>query len=326
MEPEELLVARPDGHPRRHNARTVETTVGEQHAAGPRLTVSHGYLQNAYRRDSLVIVVLPAFGTLAAIVWAFARGMVAFDLALVVVGYSIAAVGIDIGFHRYFAHRAFAAHRALGVFLAVAGSAAAQGRPIRWVSNHRRHHAYSDANEDPHSPRAGLWHAYVGWIFNHEPSNAVHFARDIIRDPMLALVNRYYLGCLAVGMVVPALAGAAVRGTLAGFVEGVLWGWAVPVFLSQQAAFGVNSFGHWRGRRPFATDDWSRNNPWLAIPSIGAGWQNNHHAFPSAAQTGFEWWELDLGWLLLRVLARVGLVWDLNVPSVEQIRSKRSVR
>jgi stearoyl-CoA desaturase (Delta-9 desaturase) len=312
---------------------THAIATGPQASAAP-LTVHHPRVHAAYRRDSLVIVVLPAVGALAAVAWAAAYGVTRLDLVLLVVAYSIASIGIDVGFHRHFAHRAFDTHPAVRLLLAIAGSAAAQGRVIRWVSNHRRHHAYSDRPDDPHSPHArpgaprlgrwaGLWHAHTGWIFSHDPTNTVVFAKDILRDPVLAQVNRYYLVWLLLGLALPAVITGVLRGTLAGAVEGVLWGWALPVFLSQQAAFAVNSIGHYFGRRPFATDDESTNNPWLAIPSIGAGWQNNHHAFPSAARTQIAWWEIDLGWLFLRALAAFGLVWNLNRPTAAQIAARR---
>ncbi len=301
-----------------------------------RLTVAHAGLQAAYRRDSLAIVLLPILGFVGALVWVFQVGMQPLDFALIVLGYTVASIGIDVGYHRYFAHRAFEAHPVLQGFLAVTGAMAAQGRVIRWVSNHRRHHAYSDRPEDPHSPHvsaedpegrgrpaAKLWHSHVAWIFTHEPSNAVHFARDMIRHPMLAWINRFYPVWLLLAMVLPAAFGALWRGTPAGAVEGLLFGWAVPVFLSQQAAFCVNSIGHFAGRRPFATPDRSTNVWWLALPSIGAGWQNNHHAFPNSARIQVERWEFDFGWWVIRFFQALGLAWNLKLPSEAQVEARR---
>lgn len=313
-----------------------QATAGAE-AANARLTVAHAGLQAAYRRDSLAIVLLPALGFAGALGWLFTVGVQPLDVALIVAGYTVASIGIDVGYHRYFAHRAFEAHPVVHGFLAVTGAMAAQGRVIRWVSNHRRHHAYSDRPEDPHSPHASqadpqgrasalakLWHSHVAWIFTHEPSNAVHFAKDVIRDPMLAWINRFYPLWLGLAMLLPAAFGAAWRGSAAGAVEGLLFGWAVPVFLSQQAAFCVNSIGHFAGRRPFATPDRSANVAWLALPSIGAGWQNNHHAFPSSARTQIEWWEFDFGWWVVRALEGLGLVWGVKQPSAAQVAARRS--
>lgn len=290
------------------------------------LTVEHQGLRALYRRDSIVIVVAPAVGFVGALGWALVYGIGALDVVLAAGMYTAVVTGLELGFHRLFAHRAYAAHRYLEAVLAVCGSMAAQGRLVRWASNHRRHHGYSDRRGDPHSPhaagsgesgsRAGLaarfWHAHMGWIFSHEPTNAIRFSKDILRDPMLAWINRYYILWLGVAVAIPAVVAAGVRGSAMGLLEGALFGWAVPIFASQQAAFFVNSLGHWMGRQPFATGDGSRNSLLLAIPSFGAGWQNNHHAFPSSAQLSVQWWEIDIGHFLLVLLEKVGFVWNVK--------------
>lgn len=301
-----------------------------------RLTVANQHLQAAYRRDSLVIVLLPAVGFVAALVWARTVGLTTLDWAMFGVMYLVTTAGIDVGYHRYFAHRSFEAAPAVRALLAVCGAMAAQGRLIRWVANHRRHHAYSDEREDTHSPLAGPWdeaarpgplprffHSYVGWIFTHEPTNTFRFAKDILSDPLLAFLNRYYLGCLLLGAAMPAVTAWAVRGRASGLLEGVLWGWAAPVFLSQQAAFLVNSVAHLSGRQPFTSGDASRNVGWLALPSLGVSWHNNHHAFPNSAITRIEWWQVDLSGTIIRTLARLGLAWKLTIPTKEAIAARR---
>jgi stearoyl-CoA desaturase (delta-9 desaturase) len=239
--------------------------------------------------------------------------------------YLIGMLGITVGFHRLFSHRAFQAGPVLRVALAIAGSITAQGSVTHWVANHRRHHAFTDEADDVHSPHRkgeqefgrwrGFWHAQLGWIYSHRPSNPLVFAKDILRDRALQRVSQLYPVWSAAGWLVPALLVAALEGQWKGLLDGALWGGGVRMFLGVMLPSAVNSLGHMAGSRPFATQDHSRNVPWLAWLTLGEGWHNNHHAFPASARLGLRWWQLDAGWWLICLLRRMGVVRDVRTPA-----------
>jgi stearoyl-CoA desaturase (delta-9 desaturase) len=219
--------------------------------------------------------------------------------------------------------------------LAVLGCMAAQGPVVSWVAVHRRHHERSDKPGDPHSPNPallgggafgtlrGLWHAHVGWLTNHEYPNPVHYAPELLRDRVLARINRHYLLWVALGLLMPAAIGGLLHGTWLGAFQGFLWGGVVRMVVVDNSVLSINSFSHVFGSHEFETDDHSRNNPWVALPTFGESWQNNHHAFASSAAIGLRWWQVDLGYGLIVVLEQLGLVWGVRRPTPAMIASKR---
>ena len=224
------------------------------------------------------------------------------DLVVLVVCYVPTGLGITVGFHRLFTHRAFKTGPGTRAVLAALGSAAVEGPVIEWVANHRKHHAYSDQEGDPHSPHVGfgegwraavrgLVHAHLGWLFRSEFANEERYARDLLGDRVVRFVDRTFVLWVLVGLAVPFGLGYALTGTLAGALTGLLWGGAVRIFLLHHVTFSINSLCHFYGRRRFDTGDESRNLAWLAPLSMGEAWHNNHHAFPTSATHGLRWWE-----------------------------------
>ena len=210
----------------------------------------------------------------------------------------------------------------------------AQGPVIQWASIHRRHHKYSDRPEDPHSPLAhinpevshfwevlhGLWWGQVGWMFNSDVTNTVLFAKDLLRDREISKVNRLYLTWVVLGLVIPTLLGGLLTQSWLGLLEGLLWGGLLRIFLVNHAFWTINSLSHWYGHRSFNTEDNSQNTPFLALVNFGEAWHNNHHAFPYSAILGLKWWQIDLGGYVILILQRLGLVWDVKVPTATRIR------
>ncbi|MGH2967035.1 MAG: acyl-CoA desaturase [Solirubrobacterales bacterium] len=245
------------------------------------------------------------------------------DLAILAVGYAITAMGITIGFHRLLTHRSFKTSATLRAIFAAIGSAAIEGPVISWVADHRKHHTFSDERGDPHSPHVGhgggwrgtlrgLFHAHLGWLFVHtERGSKQRFASDLIEDPVVTTIDRTFFIWAVVGMLVPFAVGFAIGGTLVAGLTGLLWGGAVRVFLVHHVTYSVNSVCHVFGRRRFATEDESRNVFWLALPTMGEAWHNNHHAFPTSAAHGLGSWELDPSAAVIWTLERLGLVWDV---------------
>ena len=240
------------------------------------------------------------------------------DLAILAAIYVLTGLGITVGFHRLFTHRSFKTSRVLRGIFAALGSAAIEGPVISWVADHRKHHTFSDEQGDPHSPHVGhgggwrgtlrgLFHAHMGWLFIHTERGAKRrFAGDLIDDPVVSFVNRTFVLWALVGLAVPFALGYAIGGTLVAGLTALLWGGAVRVFLLHHFTYSINSVCHVFGRRRFATDDESRNVFWLALPTFGEAWHNNHHAFPTSAFHGLGRWQLDPSSAVILTLERLG--------------------
>jgi stearoyl-CoA desaturase (delta-9 desaturase) len=290
-------------------------------------------LSRRQRMHAWVILFVPAVGSVAATVLAIRRGVSGLEISLLITMYTATMLGIIVGFHRHASHHAFDAHPIVRVILLAFGSMAAQGPLYYWVANHRRHHHLSDRPGDPHSPRfddkgplsglRGLLHAHLGWSFDHRITNVFTYGKDLFRDPLLGRINRLYFPLVALGLLLPGFVGGLVTGRLSGFAAGVLWGGLVRLFLVHHVVFAVNSIGHAFGSRPFATRDESRNNAWLAIPSFGDAWHNNHHAFPNVAYVGLEPWQIDIAGWVISALERVGLARAVKRPTRAAIEAKR---
>ncbi|MHB1809535.1 MAG: acyl-CoA desaturase [Solirubrobacteraceae bacterium] len=257
------------------------------------------------------------------------------DLVVLAILYALTGLGVTVGFHRLFTHRSFKAAAPLRFLLAVLGSAAIEGPLIEWVSNHRRHHQFSDATGDPHSPHhhgrgvsgalRGLLHAHVGWILKGDAAaTPERYAKDLLADPIARLVDRTFLVWLLAGLAMPFALGGALTGTVAGALGGLLWGGAVRIFLLHHATFSINSVCHFFGRQPYLTGDESRNVAWLALPTLGEAWHNNHHAFPSSARHGRSRWQLDPSWWTIAALVGCGVAWDVVEPSLARQLHKRA--
>lgn len=268
---------------------------------------------------NLGAVIVPFAATLAAVVLFWNRWVSPADLAIATAMYLLTATGITVGFHRLLTHRSFQTAKPLEYIFAVAGSMAVQGPVIAWVADHRKHHAHTDEEGDPHSPHVGhgvglrgvlrgLWHAHTGWLLSTQGrADRRRHAPDLCEDPGMRAINRHFVPIVLAGLAIPALAGYAVTGTIAGAATGLLWGGLVRVFFVHHVTWSVNSVCHFFGSRRFATDDRSTNVFWLAVPSLGESWHHNHHAFPRSATHGLRRWELDPSGALIGLMERAGL-------------------
>jgi stearoyl-CoA desaturase (delta-9 desaturase) len=245
------------------------------------------------------------------------------DLVVFGVIYVLTGLGVTVGFHRMLTHRAFTTSTWLRATLAALGSAAIEGPVISWVADHRKHHACSDREGDPHSPHAGheggwlgalkgFYHAHMGWLFIHtQRGSKQRFAPDLLRDPVVRFVDRTFLLWAVLGVLAAFGLGVAIGGDIGAGLTGMLWGGAVRIFFLHHVTYSVNSLCHMFGRQPFDTKDESRNLAWLALPTFGEAWHNNHHAFPTSARHGLRPWQLDVSGLVITGLERLGLVWDV---------------
>jgi stearoyl-CoA desaturase (delta-9 desaturase) len=259
------------------------------------------------------------------------------DVVNLLVCYVVIGSGITVGFHRLLTHRSFKTTRLLRAGFAALGSAAAEGPVIDWVATHRKHHRYSDVEGDPHSPHvghgsgwrgafAGFFHAHIGWVFSDmEVADEQIYAKDLLADRWIRFVDRTFVLWVVVGLAFSFGLGVALTGTVVGGLTGLLWGGAARIFLLHHSTFSINSVCHFFGHQDFATRDQSRNVPWLAIPTWGEAWHNNHHAFPTSYRHGLRRWQIDPSAGMIRLLEMVGLAWDVVRVDPKRI-AQRAVR
>jgi stearoyl-CoA desaturase (Delta-9 desaturase) len=275
------------------------------------------------RRVNMAAVVIPFLAVALAVPLLWGDWVGPSDVIVFAIMYVLSGFGVTVGFHRMLTHRAFATHPATRYVFAILGSLSVQGPVIEWVADHRKHHAHTDEEGDPHSPHVGhgsgvrgalrgLWHAHAGWLWRtHGQARAHQYARELIEDQGMRRINRRFPLIVLASLALPALMGLALTGTLHGAVTGLVWGGFARIFLQHHITWSVNSVCHFFGRRRFDVDDHSTNVFWLALPSLGESWHHNHHAFPRSAAHGLRWWELDPSAALIALMRRVGLAWDV---------------
>lgn len=288
------------------------TSGGASSRVGP---LTRARLRRAgYRVLVAATVFVPIVATFVAIwrLWGDSIGVT--ELSLFVGFYVITGFGASIGFHRMLSHSSFESGPRVRATFLILGSMAGQGRCIEWAAHHRKHHAYSDREGDPHSPLDGFVHAYFGWILRGPPADRERYCKRLLQDPVVSFVDRTTAIWVLLGLAIPFGIGGW---------DGLLWGGFVRMAFFSQIAYSVNSFGHSFGSRPFETKDESRNNWFLAVLSFGDGWHNNHHAFPSMASHGMGRWQVDPSALMIRLLAAVGLVWNVKSPSPRLVERRR---
>jgi stearoyl-CoA desaturase (delta-9 desaturase) len=283
---------------------------------------------------NLVGVVVPFVGVLVAVVLLWNRAVDAADLALLVGLYLLTGVGVTVGFHRLLTHRAFQTFPSIERAFAVLGSMSVQGSVLDWVADHRKHHANSDREGDPHSPHVGhgsglqgLWHAHVGWLLeNQGQADWKRYAPELYEDPAMRRIGRAFPGLVALSLLIPTLAGFVLGGlTAAGAVRGLIWGGLVRIFFVHHVTWSINSVCHFFGSRRFDTDDQSTNVGWLALLSLGESWHHNHHAFPRSAYHGLQRWEIDLSGVFISGMGRLGLAWNVVRITPERQQAKMLV-
>jgi stearoyl-CoA desaturase (Delta-9 desaturase) len=289
--------------------------------------------ETADRIATGTVTAVPFIG-LGLVVWqTWAEALRWSDFVVFAIMYLASGLGITVGFHRLLTHRAFKTKPWLRGTFAAMGSIAIEGPVISWVADHRKHHAFSDQEGDPHSPHAGheggfrgalrgLAHAHVGWLFIHtQRANKERYAPDLMKDPQVRFVERTFVAWALGGLALSFVLGGLIGGSWHSAWTGLLWGGVIRLLLLHHVTYSINSLCHFFGRRRFDTGDESRNLAWLAPLSLGEAWHNNHHAFPTSAAHGMRRWELDPSALVIGLLEKTGLAWDVvRVPPERQVR------
>ncbi|SON59381.1 hypothetical protein MSIMFI_00864 [Mycobacterium simulans] len=306
---------------------------GAPGTASRKKTISNAYLHRLQRRHFILFDILPILGTIAAVGFIRVHPVGLTEVVLLLTIWFLTGIGITVGYHRLFTHRTFKVAPSVEILLAVLGSMAGQGGVVSWVAIHRRHHECSDKEGDPHSPNLsghgllgrirGLAHSHFLWMRRHEYPNIVHYAPDLIKNRRILQVARRYNYWFALGLIIPAVVGAIVYRTWEGAVSCLLWGGFVRVFVLEHIVWAINSFHHLVGTRPYASRENSRNGGIFSLVSLGESWHNNHHAFPESPSFGLDWYRLDPGYWVIRILAACGVAYDLRLPSAERRASKR---
>jgi len=279
----------------------------------------------AVRLTVLVAIIVPLLAVMAApfIVWGW--GFRWADLGLLLGLYVLTALGITVGYHRLFVHRSFDTNVVVKFAFAVLGSMAVQGPLLKWVAMHRLHHQHSDTAGDPHSPHGhdggvlnvlrGIWHAHVGWFFDPDMPDLDRYVQDLSRSRALRVSSALFPLWVALGLLIPAGLGGLITRTWAGAWTGLIWGGLIRIFLVHHVTWSVNSACHLWGLRPYRSKDESRNNAVFGVLAMGEGWHNTHHAFPTSARHGLRWWQIDVSYWVIWTLARLGLAWDVKLPT-----------
>jgi len=277
---------------------------------------------------TLSVVIIPFVGIIAAIILLWNRGFGGVELGLLMTMYVLTVLGITVGYHRLFTHRSFETHPVVQSILAICGSMALQGSLLKWVALHRKHHHHSDKVGDPHSPYnrkgngalevlRGFWHAHIGWFFDQDSPDLYHYVKDLKKSRLLSRISTLFPLWVALGLIIPAILGGLLTMSWMGVVLGFVWGGLVRIFLVHHVTWSINSICHIWGKRPFKTTDYSRNNLIFGILGLGEGWHNNHHAFPVSARHGLKWWQIDVSYYVIRLLAACRLAKNVRLPQYQ---------
>ena len=281
-------------------------------------------------------VVVPFIGFLAAVALMWSVGWMGWlYLALMLCFWAITSLGITVGFHRLLSHRSFDTYRWVRAVWTALGALSVEGSPLIWCAVHRRHHAYSDLEGDPHSPHlhgGGIWeavkgfaYAHTGWLFTGywTSPQLKKYIPDLLSDRMLVWVDKIYYVWVLLSLLAPAAIAGLITMSWQGALLGLVWGGLVRIFMTHHITWSINSVCHLFGSRQYDSRDQSRNNAICGILAFGEGWHNNHHAFPTSARHGLAWWQFDSSWLVIRGMEMLGLAWNLRVPSETALATKR---
>jgi stearoyl-CoA desaturase (delta-9 desaturase) len=281
-----------------------------------------------------LFIAVPFLALVAAVPVAWGWGLGWRDLVLAVVMYVISGHGITVGFHRHFTHGSFRANRGLKIALAVAGSLAIEGPVVRWVADHRRHHAFSDREGDPHSPwrygetvpalAKGLLFAHMGWLFDVEQTNPRRYAPDLIKDRDVERISRLFPAFVAASLLLPALLGGLLSWSWQGALTAFFWASLIRVGLLHHVTWSINSICHAIGEQPFKSRDHSGNVWWLALLSMGESWHNLHHADPTCARHGVLRGQIDSSARMIWIFERLGWATDVRWPKVDRLAARRA--
>jgi stearoyl-CoA desaturase (delta-9 desaturase) len=279
-----------------------------------------------------LFVAIPMVALVAAIPLLWGWGLDWHAVVIALVFYWVSGPGVTVGYHRYFTHGSFKAKTGLRVALAIAGSLAIEGPVITWVSDHRRHHKYSDREGDPHSPwrygddwkalSKGLVYAHIGWLFDPNKTSQEKFSPDLLADRRIRRVDSWFFAFVAVTLLLPALIGGLWGMSIHGALTAFFWASLVRICLLHHVTWSINSVCHTFGNEDFEVRDKSRNVAWLALPSFGESWHNLHHSDPTCARHGALEGQIDISARAIWWAEKLGWAWDVRWPDEDRLTGK----
>ncbi|MFI6599055.1 acyl-CoA desaturase [Nonomuraea sp. NPDC050536] len=280
-----------------------------------------------------IVVGLPLIAIACAVPFAWGWGLGWSDIVIAFVFYVISGLGVTVGFHRYFTHGSFKAKRPLKIALAIAGSLSLEMSVLDWVAVHRKHHKFSDKEGDPHSPWRfgtgftalckGLLFAHMGWMFEAERVNREKYAPDLLKDPDLMRMHRWFGWLALTSIALPAVLGGLVTWSWQGALTALFWASIVRIGLLHHVTWSINSICHVFGDEQFEARDKSRQVWILALPSFGESWHNLHHAEPTSARHGALKGQIDLSAEMIRFFEKMGWAYNVRWPTPERLAAKR---
>src|ERR1700741_1172413 len=315
---------------------TVTATARTQPRPAPRARpdLEEEPISSAQRFLVGLFVAVPLAALVAAIPLMWGWGLGWHDVLIALVFYWGSGLGVTVGYHRYFTHGSFKANTGLRVALAIAGSLAIEGPVITWVSDHRRHHKYSDREGDPHSPwrygddwkalTKGLVYAHIGWLFDPNKTSQEKFSPGLLAARRIRLVDRLFPALVAVSLLLPALIGGLWGMSIHGALTAFFWASLVRVALLHHVTWSINSICHTFGNTEFEVRDKSRNVSWLAIASFGESWHNLHHADPTCARHGALKGQIDQSARVIQWFEKLGWAYDVRWPDEARLNAKRA--
>ncbi|MFI6500411.1 acyl-CoA desaturase [Nonomuraea typhae] len=309
------------------------TVLAERSAPGPKPEADPEPRTKAELFTFGLVVGLPLVAIAAAVPFAWGWGLGWTDIAIGFVFYIVSGLGVTVGLHRYFTHGSFKAKRPMKIALGIAGSLSLEMSVLDWVATHRKHHKFSDKEGDPHSPwrfgpgfkslSKGLLYAHMGWMFDAERTNREKYAPDLVKDPDVVKLHKWF-GALAItSILLPGILGGLLTWSWQGALTALFWGSLVRIGLLHHVTWSINSICHVFGEEEFQVRDKSRNVWWLAIPSFGESWHNLHHSDPTCARHGALKGQIDLSAGLIRIFEKLGWVYDVRWPTPERLAAKR---
>lgn len=279
-------------------------------------------------------LVFPYIGLIGFFWTTYQYGYSLVNISILVVMILLTGLGFTVAYHRLFAHHSFEVVQPVKVILAILGLMGSHLTVTEYVAIHRYHHAFPDLPGDPHSPHQipegrfkvirGLWHSHSGWLFsqNLDLQNKIQkYGSDLQKDSIIILLDKFHYLWVLLGLVLPTALGLAITHTWTGALTALMWGGILRIFLQDQIEFWGRGLSHYFGSSPFKAEGNSTNNL-LAFISLGE-WHNNHHAFPHSAKQGLQYWQLDLGYLLIATLEKLSLANKVKRVSPSEIAAKR---
>jgi stearoyl-CoA desaturase (delta-9 desaturase) len=302
--------------------------VSEGQSAGPKAMINGR--RNPWAQVAVYgFVLVPMLALIAAIPFAWGWGLTWLDVALGVIFFYVSCLGVTVGYHRYFTHGSFKAKRWLRIALAVAGGMGVQGPVIIWVADHRRHHAFSDRDGDPHSPwlfgtsplaiAKGFWHAHMGWLFDRDQTNKQRFAPDLLADKDIVRVSKLFWLTTIVSLLLPGVIGGLITWSWWGAFTAFFWAGLVRIAVLHHVTWSTNSICHMLGERPFNSRDKAANFWPLAILSCGESWHNLHHADPTCARHGVQRGQIDMSARVIWIFEKFGWASNVRWPTPQRL-------